>query len=163
MQEHIIGKFNYRICSTHTHSGFITSLSPTVSFLLLADLYFVIQWPRHPWRIIKWLRALLLLIMANLKIISNSIRLTCVIYYAVLFPIKNSGWIRDWCRGASMHACVHAGSLLTDGMCDFRQSTISLVEEIAFIVVVSLHHWHIMKPQGWALYGRKFVSPDLEI
>lgn len=71
--------------------GLITSLPPT--FLLLVDLYFVVQWCRHPWRIIKWLPALLLHIIANLKIISNSIRLTCVIYYAVLFPIKNSGWV----------------------------------------------------------------------
>lgn len=52
--------------------------------------------------IMKWLAALLLLIMANLKIISNSKRLTCVIYYAVLFPIKTL-LVFDLCKGASMH------------------------------------------------------------
>ena len=96
---------------THTHTVFITATRVFIYICFfscfLADLYFMIQWPTHLLRIIKWLRALLLLIIANLKIISNSIRLTCVIYYAVLFPIKNSGWI---VMDAEVPPCVHVST-----------------------------------------------------
>lgn len=128
-QEHIILKFNYRRCrrhtSTHAHSASITSASPALPFpFVLVDLCLAIQRRWRPWRIIKWLAALLLHIMANLKIISNSIRLTCVIYYAVLFPIKKkrkkkapAGW---WLMPRCLHACVHAGYGVNTGQMWFQ-------------------------------------------
>lgn len=58
-----------------------------------------------------------------------------------------------------MRACVHAGSVLTDGECDFSQSRISASGGNCFQVVVTNHQWHIMKPQGWlSAKGRTTTS-----
>lgn len=122
---------------THTRSVSITPASPPFLFVLV-DLCLAIQWRRHPRKTIKWLAALLLHIIANLKIISNSTRLTCLIYHAPLFPInKKKKSDSDWCRGAlvhvCVHACIHAGTwpARTQDTRESSQPRMWLIQEIA--------------------------------
>lgn len=93
---------------TRPHS---TSITPATVLFLLADSCLAIQWRQHPRTIIKWLAAALLRhIIANLKIISNSTRLTCLIYHVPLFPInkKKVAWM---VIDARLPSCVWAYKL----------------------------------------------------